>query len=90
MMGTLKDIQFNLFKSDKQQGMVIVEEKLGQLAIQVAIEVVNEAREPLCDLAKMQFKAQQWRSPNPLRPFAACVAKPMNEHKELFTFQLVP
>jgi len=90
MMGTLKGIQFNLFKSDKQQGMVIVEEKLGQLAIQVAIEVVNEAREPLCDLAKMQFKAQQWRSPNPLRPFAACVAKPMNEHKELFTFQLVP
>ena len=90
MMQTLKEIQMNLFKSDKQQGMVIVEEKLGQIAIQVAIEVVNEARNPLCDLARMQFKAQQWRSENPLRPFAACVAKPLDQHKELFTFQLVP
>jgi hypothetical protein len=90
LMQTLKQIQMNLFHSDKQMGMILVAESGTNLVIQVAIEVMNEARNPLCDLAKMQFKAQQWRSKDPHRPFAACVAKTLNADKELFSFQLVP
>jgi hypothetical protein len=90
LMDTLKDIQHSLFETDAQSGIMVVGQNEGTRFIQVGIEVLPQEKQALCDLARMQFKAQQWKSQDAHRPFAACVSRNIGENKELFTFQLVP
>ncbi len=90
LMDTLKEIQQSLFDTDAQSGIILVGHNGGEKFIQVGIEVLLEEKIALCDLARMQFKAQQWKSDDAHRPFAACVSKPLEANKELFSFQLVP
>lgn len=90
LMDTLKEIQHSLFETDAQSGIMLVGQSEGNKFIQVGIEVLPQEKLALCELARMQFKAQQWKSKDAHRPFAACVSKSFGENKELFSFQLVP
>jgi hypothetical protein len=90
LMDTLKEIQQSLFDTDAQSGIILVGQNEGNKFIQVGIEVLPQEKVALCELARMQFKAQQWKSKDAHRPFAACVSKSLGENKELFSFQLVP
>ena len=90
LMDTLKEIQHSLFETDAQSGIMLVGQSEGNKFIQVGIEVLPQEKVALCELARMQFKAQQWKSKDAHRPFAACVSKSFGENKELFSFQLVP
>ncbi len=90
LMDTLKAIQHSLFETDAQSGIIIIGQSEGNKFIQVGIEVQPQEKVALCALARMQFKAQQWKSKDAHRPFAACVSKSFGENKELFSFQLVP
>ncbi len=90
LMDTLKQIQHSLFETDAQSGIIVVGQHEGTRFIQVGIEVLPQEKVALCTLAKMQFKAQQWKSADAHRPFAACVSRSVGDNKELFTFQLVP
>jgi hypothetical protein len=90
MMDTLKKIQHSLFDTDAQSGIILVGQSEGNKFIQVGIEVQPQEKLALCELARMQFKAQQWKTNDAHRPFAACVSRSVEESKELFSFQLVP
>lgn len=90
MLRSLQDIQNNLFKTDAHRGIFLLGKVNGQFFVQVGIEVENKEKESLCTLAKLQFKAQAWKSAHPFRPFTACVARPMEGGKELFSFQMTP
>lgn len=90
MMDTLKKIQHSLFDTDAQSGIILVGQSEGNKFIQVGIEVQPQEKLALCELARMQFKAQQWKTNDAHRPFAACVSRSLEESKELFSFQLVP
>ncbi len=90
LMDTLKEIQHSLFDTDAQSGIILVGQNEGNKFIQVGIEVLPQEKVALCELARMQFKAQQWKSSDAHRPFAACVSRSYGESKELFSFQLVP
>jgi hypothetical protein len=90
LLKTLQSIQNNLFETDGHRGIIMLGENEGQKFVQVGLEVKHHEKESLCDIAKLQFKAQAWRSKHPFRPFAACVARPINAERDLFSFQMVP
>ena len=90
MLRSLQSIQNSLFKTDAHKGIMLLGKSQGQFFVQVGIEVENQEKESLCTLAKLQFKAQAWKSQHPFRPFSACVARPMEGGKELFSFQMTP
>lgn len=90
MLRSLQNIQNSLFQTDAHRGIMLLGKKEGQFFVQVGIEVENKEKESLCTLAKLQFKAQAWKSSDPFRPFSACVARPMEGGKELFSFQMNP
>jgi hypothetical protein len=88
MLRSLQNIQNSLFNTDSHRGIILLGKQEGQLFVQVGIEVENKEKDSLCTLAKLQFKAQAWKSPHPFRPFSACVARPMPDGRELFSFQM--
>ena len=90
LLRSLQNIQTNLFNTDAHRGIILLGKTDGQFFVQVGIEVENKEKESLCTLAKLQFKAQAWKSTNPFRPFTACVARPIEDGKELFSFQMTP
>jgi hypothetical protein len=90
MLRSLQNIQNSLFNTDAHRGIILLGKSEGRFYVQVGIEVENKEKESLCALARLQFKAQAWKSPHPFRPFAACVARPMDDGKELFSFQMTP
>ncbi len=90
LLRALQGIQNNLFETDEHRGIIMLGENEGQKFVQVGLEVKHAEKESLCDIAKLQFKAQSWKSDHPFRPFAACVARPISAERDLFSFQMVP
>jgi hypothetical protein len=88
ILRSLQNIQNSLFNTDSHRGIMLLGKHEGQFVVQVGIEVDNKEKDSLCALAKLQFKAQAWKSTNPFRPFTACVARPMEDGRELFSFQM--
>ncbi len=90
LLGSLQNIQNSLFKTDAHRGIILLGKIEGQVFVQVGLEVENLERDSLCHLAKLQFKAQAWKSTQPFRPFSACAARSIDETHELFAFQMTP
>ena len=88
ILRSLQNIQNSLFNTDSHRGIMLLGKHEGQFVVQVGIEVDNKEKDSLCALAKLQFKAQAWKSTDPFRPFTACVSRPMEDGRELFSFQM--